>query len=216
MAGTYKRDILALLRAEAFEKFEEMKQNLQESWDPGFLAYFERSIQADLQKCGRWVIEDLGIYDPDSGITNNAAESANRLLKTIIREKRAGWYQGALAIYFLSNYHLNEYHRALESTGNWRVKDDMIDIAQSIPPLEEFQDVIDINVVESVVLHGKFPDDMPRVTEGPREESLTTIGIAKMLIKKKRITWDQEFGTFSVRGLFGKIHNVCKPYTLKR
>lgn len=47
-----------------------------------FQKYFDNHIKADVvHAAGRWVIEPMGLYDEISGITSNAAETLNSILK---------------------------------------------------------------------------------------------------------------------------------------
>lgn len=60
-----------------------------------------------------------------------------------------------------------------------------------------------------MVIDGKIPEDVSRGNaEKPRPVPTTTLGIAKMLVMKRRIEFAPASGTFVVRGLFGPAHNV--------
>ena len=48
---------------------------------------------------GRWVLEELNIYNPYSGITNNQSESLNRVIKDLQSWKEAPLDCLILALY---------------------------------------------------------------------------------------------------------------------
>ena len=53
-----------------------------ERWSSAFTTYYQSRIRPDICKySGKWILEETGFYDPYSGITNNASESFNVVLK---------------------------------------------------------------------------------------------------------------------------------------
>ena len=51
-------------------------------WSECFKDHFDNSLQdVILNNAGRWILEEKNIYNPYSGITNNASESINAKLK---------------------------------------------------------------------------------------------------------------------------------------
>ena len=62
---------------------------------------------------GRWILQELGIYNPYSGITNNQSESFNATLKRL-----QNWHEVPVDVIVLSLHHLqifyyNEIQRGL-------------------------------------------------------------------------------------------------------
>lgn len=60
---------------------------------------------------GRFVLEELKVYQPSSGITNNIAESFNATLKRLQRWKEVPIDSIVLALYHLHCYYFNEIQR---------------------------------------------------------------------------------------------------------
>ncbi|OXA48756.1 hypothetical protein Fcan01_16436, partial [Folsomia candida] len=176
-AHNYRADFFQLLSCETEDEYVLMLEDFRETWDPQFQDYYNTYINTDVINSGRWAIQKLGIYNPDSGITNNAAESANFSVKQGIKCRiNSRLYQVGLSVYYLQAFNLMEITRGL--TGH-------------------------------VVIDGKIPEDVSRGNaEKPRPVPTTTLGIAKMLVMKRRIEFAPASGTFVVRGLFGPAHNV--------
>ena len=74
----YCTNLHSLLEAESDTIYRETLRKLRPHWD---------ALNEDYMKClhndiligaGRWILENLNIYRPFSGITNNQSESLNR------------------------------------------------------------------------------------------------------------------------------------------
>ena len=51
-------------------------------WDAQFEEYYTKEIHPDsIHSTARWRLEQLDIYNPYSGVTNNQSESLNRVIK---------------------------------------------------------------------------------------------------------------------------------------
>jgi hypothetical protein len=62
---------------------------------------------------GRWVLEDLNVYHPYSGVTNNQSESFNATLKRLQRWREVPIDTILLSLYHLQGYFYNEIQRGL-------------------------------------------------------------------------------------------------------
>ena len=58
---------------------------------------------------GKWVLEDLGVYNPHSGVTNNQSEGLNRVIKDLQSWKEAPGDSMILSLYKLQAYYLNYF-----------------------------------------------------------------------------------------------------------
>ena len=77
----YTGHILQLLKSENPDEFEENCKTFSLKWSKGFLDYFEPQ-KGDLMRCAtRYNIEPWKMYNPNCGVTNNAAESLNAVIK---------------------------------------------------------------------------------------------------------------------------------------
>ena len=58
--------------------------------------------------CARWNLEQFGIYNPLSGITNNQSEGFNSVLKRMMEWKEMPIDDVVLSLYHLQAYYWNE------------------------------------------------------------------------------------------------------------
>ena len=49
-----------------------MRDTMSVDWTEAYKCYFMAFQDKDILLSGRWVLENLGLYDAHSGITNNA------------------------------------------------------------------------------------------------------------------------------------------------
>jgi hypothetical protein len=85
--------------------------------------YFEDHLKTDfINNAIRWILEDLNIYDPYSGVTNNIVESMNSLIKRLTDWKEKPLDSIALSFYYLQNYYVNELLRGFCGLGNLTLK----------------------------------------------------------------------------------------------
>ena len=73
-----------------------------------------------------WILAPLKLYTVHSGITNNASESMNNVIKRLIDWKEVPVDVAVLSFFDLQNYYWNECLRRLCSTGNYRLKSQFI------------------------------------------------------------------------------------------
>lgn len=101
----YYADVRKLLKKKSLKRFEKEYEELRKSWDKKFLKYFDKFLKKDIcDRVGRWVIEPLGLYDPHSGITTNAIESFNAVMKRWLN-----WKEMPLDCLILALHKLVEY-----------------------------------------------------------------------------------------------------------
>lgn len=87
------------------------------------MIYFEDHLKTDfINNAIRWILEDLNIYDPYSGVTNNIVESMNSLIKRLTYWEEKPLDNIALSFYYLQNYYVNELLRAFCGFGNLTLK----------------------------------------------------------------------------------------------
>ena len=76
----YKDDVHKLFHCSSYEEYTNELENCNTRWDGEFIKYYLKEIHPHVPEyIGRWVLEDLHIYNPYSGITNQS-ESLNFLL----------------------------------------------------------------------------------------------------------------------------------------
>ena len=83
------------------------------------MIYFEDHLKTDfINNAIRWILEDLNIYDPCSGVTNNIVESMHSLIKRLTDWKEKALDSIVLSFYHLQNYYVNELLRGFCGLGN--------------------------------------------------------------------------------------------------
>ena len=68
---------------------------------------------------GRWILENLGIYNPYSGITTNQSEGFNTVLKHLQHWKEAPVDAIVLSLYYLQSFYNNEIQRGFSRLGTF-------------------------------------------------------------------------------------------------
>ena len=88
------------------------------------LQYFEQKLlPAFKEHSSIWKLRDMGVSNPENGLTNNPAESMNAVLHNL-----QGWKQVPLDVICVSLFHLSCYYqretiRAYHLCGSWQFKD---------------------------------------------------------------------------------------------
>ena len=85
---------------------------------------------------GRWALEDLHIYNPYSGVTNNQSESLNFVLKELQGWKEVKIDNAVLAFYKMQAYYSNEIRRGLAGMGEYHVLSQYSDVVSGMKEIE--------------------------------------------------------------------------------
>ncbi|CAC5412487.1 unnamed protein product [Mytilus coruscus] len=73
--------------------------------------------------CGKWIINKYeNLYDPFSGVTNNACESMNAVIKRLNKYKELPVDCFVLSMYYLQVYYITEIQRGLAGVGNYNLR----------------------------------------------------------------------------------------------
>ena len=121
---------IAVYQDDAFELFHQLSEGeydkllamKRQAWDTAFEEYWMKNIHPDVPNhIGRWVLEDLQVYNPYSGVTNNQSEFLNRVFKDIQEWKEAPIDCTLLAIYQLQAFYSNEIKRGFSGMGEYHL-----------------------------------------------------------------------------------------------
>ena len=116
----YRREVKKLLHCNTRENYLHCVDNSVNSWSLTFTQYFARYIDKDIQQnCGRFVLEPLGIYSAESGITNNICESYNHLIKAFLEHREASPDVMVLKAYALQSCCIMELKRWRSDCGEF-------------------------------------------------------------------------------------------------
>lgn len=75
----YYANLRSFLEAQSYTMYCDTLKKLRPHWDAEFEEYYMKYLHGDiLTGAGQWILEDLKIYCPYSGIMNNQSESLNR------------------------------------------------------------------------------------------------------------------------------------------
>ena len=108
----YVDDVSRLFHSPSEEAYNQELLQCSEKWDSSFEQCYRTEIHPTVpHKVGRWVLEELQLYNPYSGITNNQSEGLNRVMKDFRSWKEAPLNTVVLALYQLQAYYYNEIKR---------------------------------------------------------------------------------------------------------
>ena len=121
----YQNDLVEIMRSDSLEAFEINIERLSAKWSQAMVSYFNDNLKDDIQyRSSKFVLEPLGLYDPYSGITNNASESMNNMIKELQKWKEGPVDVAALCFYQLQNYFFAEIRRGFARIGSYRLNSD--------------------------------------------------------------------------------------------
>lgn len=122
--NAYISDMYRLLKQDSLENFMALKNEKIMEWSDEFAKYFESRLEDDFKNhASRWILEPLGLYSPTSGITSNAAESFNNILKSWQNWREMPLDCNVLSLLFLCNFYDREIQRGLHGQGEFHLKD---------------------------------------------------------------------------------------------
>ena len=123
--SVFMRDVRNILECESEMFCVEKIHVLEQKWSEEFRIYFHRHIKrAIIEHSGRWILEKLKIYDMYSGITTNAAESLNNVIKSVQKRKQLPVDMINLTLFFLQKYIYTEIQCGRAGFGNYILKEE--------------------------------------------------------------------------------------------
>ncbi|CAG2237138.1 unnamed protein product [Mytilus edulis] len=119
----YVSHLKDLLRSDSEAEYMTLKDELIRKWSKPVVVYFEKMEKDILTHSGKWVIDKYqNLYDPYSGITNNACESMNAVIKRLNKYRELPVDCFVLSMFYLQNYYINEVQRGLAGIGNYTLR----------------------------------------------------------------------------------------------
>ena len=189
------------------EQYEQQLAIVSQKWDGAFEHYYRSEIHPDVPRSiGRWVLEELHIYNPYSGVTNNQSEGLNRVIKDLQGWKEAPVDCVMLAVYQLQAFYLNEIRRGLASMGEYHLKSDyasiqanhgLVDYIPTSTPEEVVEKIKGESTrIEEEQIKKEPPDDPPSRTPSVQAR-------AQQLLASNQISFDPKLHVFNVKGTSG-------------
>ena len=85
--------------------------------------YFDARFRRDIiEHAARWVLEDLNVYDPYSGVTNNMSEGTNNVIEGLKNWQGAPLDAIILSMHYLQNFKYSEILRGRLNKGVFKLK----------------------------------------------------------------------------------------------
>jgi len=199
----YLSDMYKLLKQPSEEMFFETKSILCDTWNPDFLTYFEKQIQsAVINHAGRWVIDRYGIYSPTEGITSNAAESFNNILKTWQDWREMPLDCLVLQLHYLCKFYAREVDRGLHGQGDFLLKTDFrpkdIFYLSTHEAIVQPEKILEF-VRDEKLVQNTFITESSQNENVPSDPYLSVKAQARQYVKTKQVSLDSNFHVFLVR-----------------
>ena len=89
------------------------------------MKYFDqRLIPAFKEHSSVWKLREMGVTDPENGLTNNPSESMNAVLRSLQQWKQVPLDVICVSLFHLSCYYQREITRAHHLCGTWILKEE--------------------------------------------------------------------------------------------
>ena len=170
-----------------------------------------------MSSCGRWILEELDIYNPYSGITTNSAESINNVIKSIQKRKELPVDLIVISLFFLQKSDYTELLCGRAGFGNYKLRKEVRHFASielDNMPLSDITGTVDdillkaknrLDIVKGQLRHPSFLSfvDKSSGNSGDSEEIENDNPIS---CKSPELTEDSS----STKPLHDTINNVLK------
>ena len=218
----YLDDLRRLFHCSTLDKYTDKLDNCKTRWDGEFTKYYLKDIHPQVPvHIGRWALEDLHIYNPYSGVTNNQSENLNFVLKELQGWKEVKIDNAVLAFYQMQAYYSNEIRRGLAGMGEYHVLSQYSDVVSGMKEMDLLPTCSPKEIVQR--LQGKIADENTTVTtvianttsiQGSEEivSASSCKGSAqyraKLCIASVFVSFDAKLGVFLVKGTTGTARVV--------
>ena len=121
-ANTFKE----LMTEESEEEFDKAWSNCKVTFNnERVLKYFEqRLLPAFKEHSSIWKLREMGVSDPENGLTNNPSESMNAVLHSLQQWREVPLDVICVSLFHLSCYYQREITRAYHLCGTWHLKEE--------------------------------------------------------------------------------------------
>ena len=115
-----------MMTEESEEEFDKAWNNNKVTFaNESVLKYFEqRLIPAFKEHSSIWKLREMGVSDPENGLTNNPSESMNAVLHSLQQWKQVPLDVICVSLFHLSCYYQREITRAHHLCGTWHLKEE--------------------------------------------------------------------------------------------
>lgn len=103
--------------------FESLTETFAKTWSNPFAIYFQQHFHEMIRNIAAFSLEKIGFPNAYEGITINASESFNNILKNVTERKEVAVDTLTLILHQLQLHYVHQYHRALrDEEGEWKMK----------------------------------------------------------------------------------------------
>lgn len=201
--------IYDLLNSASESDFEEKLNTLKTHWTPAFTSYFNKHIYSAIKSSGKWILLQYNnIYKAGSGITINAAESFNAVLKRLMERQEVKAQVFIIQICALDNYYYREIITSFANIGNYKLMDEYLPTyavkPENLPSIKTKINLKNAPYVFENKDNTDKNDNLLRLH--------TTYSIAKLLLEENKITLVPQQSAFIVTSLDGKKSHCVKLF----
>ena len=118
----YEDHVKQLLHCENENAFEVLHEKFRVLWSPPMVDYFDDNLLGTITNyAGRWILDELDLYNPYSGITNNCSESINAKLKRLTEWKEREVDNIVLFLYYMQSNDLADLMKSFCGVGEFNL-----------------------------------------------------------------------------------------------
>ena len=196
----YINDLYDILRASSKERCMNLIEDKKRGWNRDFVKHFEKAVEPKLEYFCIWSIRNACPYHPVNGITTNASEGFNYLLKDFQNWKEVPVDSLVMSLKMLQGYYMEESRRGKAGLGSFTLKARYAEFTTNV---DEFQSKLLVchprDIVSSIRNKEYKPMD-DRIFNDLQTEfsSNSRIIRAKELVQSDRIVFSPRLGIFTV------------------
>ena len=204
----YISGLRKLFHKPSLSEYQAELDKMMQTWSAPYAEYSNTYINADVMSVGRWELEQVGLYNPYSGITNNQSEGLNHVLQSL-----EGWHGLPLdclmlSFYYLQGYYLSEISCGQNGLGTFHVHASFKNCFGSLPilPVKVYKPEEIVARVKGEIRETNEEQDIENNHELPN--ALSQEARARKRIEDGKIVHNAQLKVFTVSGSSGHHYVV--------
>ena len=213
----YVDNLRKLFHKPSESEYQAALDEMLKKWNLPFSEYYNENIHSQITFIARWALEEVGLYNPYSGITNNQSEGLNHVLKTLNDWREMSIDCLMLWLHYLQGYYLSEISRGQNELGTYHVHSRFKNSFASVPmlqqkfyPPEEIVTKIKGELDESLKKRIDQEEEISIVDEAC-PSSFSKESRARKLIEDGKIVHNAQLKVFTVAGSTGNYVTTLFP-----
>ena len=206
----YANAFKSLMIAESEVEFDKSWMSFKESiTSPCVLKYFEQKLlPAFKNHSSIWTLKEMGISDPENGLTNNPSESMNAVLHNLQQWKQVPLDVICVSLFHLSCYYQREIIRGQHLFGSWHLKEEFSYLQRDTSLIPFLPKAIDPKEIVDKARENMLPqyeevstandDSTPSSKLNVKPKGGSQLALAHEAIQDKRVTLTEK-GCWVVR-----------------